>query len=267
MVRALVGACHPGPTAAVTVLAVLLGVGVGESPARVVLVGLAVLAGQLSVGWSNDAVDAARDTRTGRLDKPAATGAVRAQVLWVAATSAAVLAIVASLVLGVRAGLVLLVLVTAGWAYNLGLKGTWLSGLAYLLGFGALPAGVYLAAGVSVPWWAPVTGGLIGLGAHVANVLPDLADDAATGVRGLPHRLGPRVSALLLGASLSAAAVVAAAGPSGAASTLRVVGAVLAGLGGVTVAGAAVLSPGSRALFPAVVVLAMLAVVLFVTAV
>lgn len=266
MVRALVGACHPGPTAAVTVLAVLLGVGVGESPARVVLVGLAVLAGQLSVGWSNDAVDADRDLRTGRSDKPAATGAVRAQVLWRAAAAAVVAAVVLSLVLGVGAGLVLLVLVAAGWAYNVGVKGTWFSGVAYLLGFAALPAGVYLSAGVSVPWWAPVAGGLIGLGAHVANVLPDLAEDAATGVRGLPHRLGPRVSALLLGASLSAAAVVAAAGPSGSASALRVVGAVLAGLGGVAVAGAALLRPGSRALFPVVVTLALIAVVLFVTA-
>lgn len=267
MVRALVGSCHPGPTVAVTVLALLLGVGVGESPDRVVLAGLAVLAGQLSVGWSNDAVDAGRDSRTGRLDKPAATGAVGSRLLWRAAVLAAALAVVASLALGVDAGLVLLVLVAAGWAYNLGLKGTWFSGAAYLSGFGALPAGVYLSAGLAVPWWAPVTGGLIGLGAHVANVLPDLADDAATGVQGLPHRLGPRISALLLGASLAAAAVVAAAGPAGPASTLQVVGAVLAGLGGVGVAGAAWLRPGSRALFPAVVALALLTVVLFVSAV
>ncbi|MEO6881429.1 MAG: UbiA family prenyltransferase [Mycobacteriaceae bacterium] len=267
MVRALVGSCHPGPTVAVTVLALLLGVGVGESPARVALLGLAVLAGQLSVGWSNDAVDADRDARTGRSDKPAATGAVRAQVLWRAATLAAVLAIVASLVLGLEAGLLLLVLVAAGWAYNLGVKATWWSGVAYLLGFGALPAGVYSCAGLGVPWWAPVTGALIGLGAHVANVLPDLADDAATGVRGLPHRLGARGSALLLGVSLAAAAVIAASGPAGAASTLRVGAAVLAGLGGTGVAGAAWLRPDSRVLFPAVVGLALLTVVLFVTAV
>src|SRR3712207_7375206 len=32
----------------------------------------------------------------------------------------------------------------------------------------------------------------LGVGAHLLNVLPDLEDDAATGVRGLPHVLGPR---------------------------------------------------------------------------
>ena len=38
----------------------------------------------------------------------------------------------------------------------------------------------------------PVAGALLGVGAHLVNALPDLADDEATGVRGLPHRLGPR---------------------------------------------------------------------------
>ena len=34
----------------------------------------------------------------------------------------------------------------------------------------------------------------LGSAAHFVNVLPDLADDAATGVHGLPHRLGPLAS-------------------------------------------------------------------------
>ena len=42
------------------------------------------------------------------------------------------------------------------------------------------------------PPWVPVAGALLGVGAHLVNALPDLADDAATGVRGLPHRLGAR---------------------------------------------------------------------------
>lgn len=266
MVRALARSCHPGPSAAVTVLAVLLGLGVDLGPGRLVLLGVAVLAGQLSVGWSNDAVDAARDIATGRADKPTVSGAVTAGGLRWAAGAAVALALVASLVLGVAAGLVLLVLVAAGWAYNLGLKGTWFSGAAYLVGFGALPAGVYLAAGVAVPWWAPVAGALIGLGAHVANVLPDLADDADTGIRGLPHRLGPRASAVLLGAALGAAAVVAAAGPAGPPGAGRVAAAGLAVVVGAGLAVAAGTRPDSRATFPAVVALALLSVAVFVTA-
>lgn len=35
-----------------------------------------------------------------------------------------------------------------------------------------------------------LVGALLGVGAHLLNALPDLADDELTGVRGLPHRLG-----------------------------------------------------------------------------
>ena len=54
--RALAAASHPAPTAVVTVLAVALVAGLGAPVATVLLVGAAVLAGQLSVGWSNDCV-------------------------------------------------------------------------------------------------------------------------------------------------------------------------------------------------------------------
>ena len=64
--RALAGACHPAPTVAVTAVAVLLSVGVGLEGADLVLLGLAVLTGQLSIGWSNDALDASRDAAAGR---------------------------------------------------------------------------------------------------------------------------------------------------------------------------------------------------------
>jgi len=39
---------------------------------------------------------------------------------------------------------------------------------------------------------ALVAAALLGFAAHFANVLPVLRADAATGVRGLPQRLGPR---------------------------------------------------------------------------
>ena len=109
---------------------------------------------------------------------------------------------------GAGAGALHLTSVAAGWAYNLGLKRTWWSWLPYAVAFGALPAFVSLAGpdGEAPPWWWPVAGALLGVGAHLLNVLPDLADDAATDVRGFPHRLGPRripgvAAAVLLGAS------------------------------------------------------------------
>jgi 4-hydroxybenzoate polyprenyltransferase len=85
-------------------------------------------------------------------------------------------------------------MIAAGWAYNAGLKSTPASGLMYLLGFGLIPA--YAAStlpGHPAPrWWVTAAAALVGLGAHFANVLPDLAADRATGVNGLPQQVAAR---------------------------------------------------------------------------
>jgi 4-hydroxybenzoate polyprenyltransferase len=109
----------------------------------------------------------------------------------------------------------LLLVVGSGWAYNLGLKGVAWSGLPYVIAFGALPAVITLA--LPDPRWPPLwmlaAGALLGLGAHLLNALPDLADDAQTGVRGLPHRLGARPLRWLAPLVLMVASAVAAFGP------------------------------------------------------
>lgn len=61
----LARACHPEPTVAVTAMATALGAGNGRPPGGVAAVALAVLAGQLSVGWHNDWFGAERDRRRG----------------------------------------------------------------------------------------------------------------------------------------------------------------------------------------------------------
>lgn len=215
---ALVRACHPAPTAAVTVLATLAAVVAGHAPGGVALVALAVLAGQLTIGWSNDLVDAARDRAVGRADKPVATGELPVPVLRGALVAASVACVVASALLGPAAGLThLVLLVGSGWAYNLWLKRTVLSWLPYVVAFGSLPAVVWLALAPPArpPAWMVAVGALLGLGAHLVNVLPDLADDAATGVRGLPHRLGARATGILAVAALTAGSAVALLAPAG----------------------------------------------------
>jgi 4-hydroxybenzoate polyprenyltransferase len=187
-----------------------------------VLVAPAMLAGQLSVGWSNDACDAARDVAAGRTDKPVARGEVTVASLWVAA----VVSVLAALAMSAAISLVTLginaLLIGAGWAYNLGLKSTPWSGVMFLLGFGPLPA--YAAStlpGQPAPrFWVCVAAALVGLGAHFANVLPDLAADLRSGVHGLPQlvaaRWGPgaaRAAALVLLLSASAL-LVAEASPA-----------------------------------------------------
>ncbi|MEX5721670.1 UbiA family prenyltransferase, partial [Geodermatophilus maliterrae] len=130
--RALAVATHAGPTVAVTVVATLLAVAAQLSAGRVALVGLAVLAGQVSIGWSNDWLDADRDRAVARADKPVVQGAVDPAALRTAALAAAAAAVVLSLLLGPVPGLLLLVLVASGWAYNAGLKRTAASGLPYV---------------------------------------------------------------------------------------------------------------------------------------
>ncbi len=214
---ALTRASHPAPTVVVTGLAALLAVEAGLGGARTLLVAAAVLVGQLSIGWSNDLLDAGRDRAVGRTDKPLATGTLAPSTVRVALGAAVVGCVVLSLALGPAAGLVHLVLVACGWVYNLGVKSTALSWLPYLAAFGALPAVPWLALAPPTwpPWWMVVVGGLLGVGAHVVNVLPDLAEDAATGVRGLPHRLGARASGVLAVAVLLAGTGVAVLGPAG----------------------------------------------------
>jgi len=262
-VRGLVLATHLGPTVAVTVVATLLGVAAGVGPARAALLCVAVLAGQASIGWSNDWLDADRDRAVARADKPVVQGAVSPSLLRAGALAAAVAAVVLSLLLGTVPGLLLLLLVASGWAYNAGLKRTVLSGVPYLVGFGALPAGVVAAApGTPIaPWWLIAAGAALGGAAHLANVAPDLEEDLATGVRGLPHRLGPVVSAVLGAALLGAASLLLVFGPPGAPTTAGWIGLGVA-VPAVVVAALAGTPRWRRLAFPAVMLLTVLDVVL-----
>ncbi|EGE39958.1 hypothetical protein GTY83_02815 [Streptomyces sp. SID4928] len=224
-------ACHPGPALAVTALACALALGSGLGGPRSALVTAAVLTGQLSVGWCNDAYDARRDADAGRRGKPAADGTVGARAVWVAAGVAFALCVPLSLACGVLAGTVHLAAVAAAWLYNLRLKATALSWLPYVAGFGALPATVAL----SVPggpwprWWTVTAGALLGFAAHLADTLPDIAADRAAGIRGFPHRLGDRGTRLLLPVPLLGATAVLAFGPPGPVGAAGAAALVLAG--------------------------------------
>jgi 4-hydroxybenzoate polyprenyltransferase len=260
---ALARATHLEPALAVSTVAVLLAVTAGVAPGRTVLVGAAVLAGQASIGWCNDWLDADRDRAVGRGDKPVVQGLVTPRALRAAACAAATVAVVLSLLVGLLPGALLLVLVASGWAYDAGLKRTVLSPLPYLTGFGALPAGVVAAAPGTpgAPWWLVAAGAALGGAAHVANVAPDIADDLATGVRGLPHRAGAVPSAIAGALLLGGASLLLVLGPPGAPSALGWAACLLAAPAVVLAALAG--HPRARRLaFPAVLLLTVLDVVL-----
>ena len=214
-VRALWGATHPGPTLVVTTLALALGVAAGLDPARWILLAIAVFCGQVSVGLSNDAIDSARDRSVGRTDKPLARGDVSTRTAWIVAVAALVLGLALSVPLGIGMLVAHAVTLASAWAYNAVLKATAWSIAPFLLSFGLFPSLATLAAvpPTLAPPWAAVAGAALGAAVHLTNVLPDLDDDAATGIRGLPHRLGVRVSVVLAATGIVVGAVAVLLGP------------------------------------------------------
>ena len=215
---ALAATAHGGPCVAVTTLTAHVAVAADLDAADTVVVVAAVLSGQLTIGWGNDLRDAGRDAAVGRTDKPLADGRLDPALVRRCLVVAAVACVALSAACGWRSGAVHLgLLVAMGHAYNLGLKATALSWLPYAVAFGSLPAVVSLA-GEGHPWpagWLLATGALLGVGAHLLNALPDLADDVSTGVRGLPHRLGDQGTRVLAAVVLVAASALAALGPPG----------------------------------------------------
>ncbi|PWW63033.1 UbiA family prenyltransferase [Actinokineospora spheciospongiae] len=255
---ALVRACHPEPTVAVTAVAAGLAISVGRPAWGVVLVAAAVFTGQLSVGWLNDYLDADRDRTVGRADKPLAVGAVSRRAVGVGITCAAALCVPLSLSTGWLPGAVHLLAVASAWSYDAWLKSTVASVVPYAVSFGLLPVFVVLSGEVAPAWWLVAAGALLGAGAHFANVLPDLADDAVTGVRGLPQRLGPRSAAVAVVLLLASMACLAFGPVGGPAWT----GLWALGLAVAAVVASVVWGRGdrSRGLFRAVMVTALLAV-------
>ena len=216
-----------------------LGTGAGLRGGRLALLGAAVLAGQLSIGWLNDWLDRDRDATTGRADKPLATGDLSPRAVARSALVAGAACVPLSYALGWRAGTAHLVAVGWGYAYDLGLKRTVWSWLPYAAAFGLLPVIVWLALPGSP--WPPadlvVAAALLGVGAHGANVIPDRADDLATGVRGLPHRLPRPVARAATAACLGSAVAVLVLGAPGPPEPWGIV-ALVAGVALSVVAGA-----------------------------
>jgi 4-hydroxybenzoate polyprenyltransferase len=214
---ALLLAAHPAPAFAVTAMATAFAAAVGRGPSGCLLVGLAVLSGQLCVGWSNDVIDVRRDIAAGRRDKPLASGGLATTAAGTAAFGAGAACVPLSLASGTPAGAAHLTGVAAALGYNAVLKRTRWSWLPYAVAFGLLPAFVTLGLR-GHPWppgWLLVAVALLGVGAHLTNVLPDIDADVADGVRGLPHRLGHTRSRALAALALLGASVLLTLGPSG----------------------------------------------------
>lgn len=261
-------ASHLGPTLFVTALATLLAWGVGQTIQGIMLVAASVVTGQLSIGWSNDWLDAGRDAAAGRTDKPIATDSVSVTAVRASAFAALAATVPVSLLMGWAAGFAQLGLVGSGWVYNLGVKATPWSWVPYAVGFGLLPAFVTLSLPGTPwpPWWAMLTGALLGVGAHFANVLPDIDHDLTQDVRGLPQRLGVLRSGIVAIVTLVAATLVVLVFPATAPTPVDWIGLVAVALIAVAAAWCLMSANHLKWVFRLVMLVALVNVVMVVAA-
>ncbi len=250
-----VGSTHPVPSLAVATFTTVFAWSAGLAPWQVVVVFLAMLANQTGIGLGNDWLDAASDRTVGRTDKPLARGDISLNSARNIAIALGVIALALSLTLGVWALVCQAVMLAAGWWYNLHAKGHWSSVLSYMLGFSLLPVFPLLALTPPAlpPWWVVVVAGTLGASAHFANALPDVITDRELGVRGLPQRLGPRWSGVLIALGVIASTTLITAQGSVLPLWMRMVTITLA-VGGALLATALSFRPvPPRVIFPLVI--------------
>lgn len=188
-------AAHAGPTLLVVTASFILSL-TQFSATEAVEIAVAILAGQLIVGWSNDLVDLPRDKSAGRIKKPLVSGAISVGFLLRALIVALVMVVLLSFSspLGLQGSLLHLLGVLSALMYNLKLKSTIFSPLPYALSFGAMPWVIFLAADAIPPLWLYLSFILFTTAFHFLNVLKDLQWDLDQGVLGMPQRLGRRKS-------------------------------------------------------------------------
>lgn len=208
--KPLIKASHFGPT--VIVVTVTYFLALSQYPALSSLrIAIAIFAGQLVVGWSNDLMDYELDKAAGRDRKPLVSGELKVETLRKAIPVAFILAGVLSLIspLGIKGTLIHLLGLLSALAYNFKLKATIFSPIPYAISFGSLPWAVYLSHGVIPPLWLVLGFVLISIAFHFLNVVKDLSWDIQQGVLGLPQRFG-RTKSIAVALVLVLSAIVEA---------------------------------------------------------
>ena len=188
-------ASHFGPTLIVSAIAFGFGTYYWwEGPAYVIA--FTVATGQLVVGWSNDLYDYKDDLAHKRTKKPLVSGLITPQYLTKWLRFMVPFSFFANLFgpLGVKGGLVYMLGVACGVAYNFYFKFSALSPLPYAIAFGALPSSIAISKEITPPLWMLLGGALFGMAAHFINVIKDMEEDHLSGIQGLPQRLGTKSS-------------------------------------------------------------------------
>lgn len=194
----LAKASHFGPTLIVTTLSYLFAELYWPTVPSL-LIALAFFSGQLIVGWNNDLFDYADDLSHKRMNKPLVAGLISGKRLkyWLGAM------IPISIILNLFGPLGFvgggLSLFAIGWAlaYNFYFKFNIFSPLPFAVAFAILPSCMALSKEKTPPLWMILGGAFLGIAAHFINVLKDMDQDHASGIKGLPQRCGKKGSIAL----------------------------------------------------------------------
>jgi len=189
--KGLLKAAHFGPTLIVTAISFAFATYYWwEGPAYVIAFG--VFTGQLVVGWSNDLYDLDDDLKHQRTKKPLVSGLITKQYLQKWLRFMLPFSFIANLFgpLGVKGGSVYMLGIACGVAYNFYFKFNLFSPLPYAIAFAALPSSVAISKEINPPLWMLLGGALFGMAAHFINVIKDMDQDQASGIKGLPQQLG-----------------------------------------------------------------------------
>ena len=191
-------ACHFGPTLIVTAIGWIFSNHYWwEGPAYVIAFG--IFCGQLVVGWTNDLYDYKDDVQHKRIKKPLVTGLITPAYLRTWIIFMTPFSFFANLAgpLGLKGGLVYMLGIGCGIAYNFYFKFTLFSPLPYAIAFAALPSSIAISKEIMPPTWMWLGGALFGMAAHFINVIKDMEEDQQSGIKGLPQRLGKKRSILV----------------------------------------------------------------------
>lgn len=197
VIMGLLRAAHFVPTLTVTAISYLLSWQLSNITTAFGIAAT-VFTGQLVVGWTNDYRDYSDDLVHNRQNKPLVSELITLKIL-ARATYLAVFALLALTCFGPLAGkfgFAHLLAVASAVAYNFKLKSTAISFLPFAFSFGLLPVIILGATGGQSELWMVSIGALFGVGVHLANVFKDLEDDRASGIYGLPQKLGVKKSRL-----------------------------------------------------------------------
>lgn len=175
----------------------------------------AMFGGQIAVGAVNELVDVEID-RVAKPHKPIAAGIVSERGAWIMTAAGLVAMAALSLTFGMASFLLCSLGTGTGIAYSLWFKRTIWSWIPYLIALPLLPIWVWAALSEIDPGIFAVypIGALAVIAVQIAQSLPDVEGDRATGVRTLAVALGARRARLACwGAMLTATGLASLLAP------------------------------------------------------